>query len=59
MNPDDEAGMLGGQQMGYLADMLAQYMDGSREQPAKMQENLEGLSDDDLDALVNYYGSMQ
>ena len=41
---DDEAGMLGGQQMGYLRNMFAQYADGSREQPGKMQEKLELLS---------------
>jgi len=56
---DDEAGMLGGQQMGYLRNMFAQYADGSREQPGKMQEKLELLSADDTEALVNYYGSIQ
>jgi cytochrome c553 len=44
--------------MGYLADMFEQYLDGSREQPAKMQENMEQLSEDDVAALLNYYGSM-
>jgi sulfide dehydrogenase cytochrome subunit len=58
-NPDDEASMLGGQQMGYLRNMFAQYVDGSREQPSKMQEKLEALSADDLEALVHYYGSIQ
>ena len=56
---DDEAGMLGGQQMGYLRDAFAQYADESREQPGKMQEKLELLSADDTEALVNYYGSIQ
>ena len=58
-NADDEASMLGGQQMGYLRTTLAQYKDGSREQPKKMQEKLDPLSDDDVEALVNYYGSIQ
>ena len=58
-NPDDEASMLGGQQMGYLRNMFAQYVDGSREQPGKMQEKVELLSADDVEALVNYYGSIQ
>ncbi len=58
-NPDDEAGMLGGQQMGYLRDTFAAYADGSREQPGKMQEKLEALSADDVEALVHYYGSVQ
>lgn len=58
-NADDEASMLGGQQMGYLRDMMAQYRDGSREQPSKMQEKTDALSDDDVEALVHYYGSIQ
>ena len=58
-NPDDEASMLGGQQMGYLRNMFAQYKDGSREQPSKMQEKVDALSADDVEALVNYYGSIQ
>lgn len=58
-NPDDEAGMLGGQQMGYLRNTLADYADGSREQPGKMKEKLDALSADDVEALVHYYGSVQ
>lgn len=58
-NPEDEASMLGGQQMGYLRNMFAQYRDGTREQPAKMKEKVDALSDDDVEALVNYYGSIQ
>lgn len=58
-NPEDEAGYLGGQQMGYLADMFAQYIDGSREQPGKMKEKIDLLSEDDVAALLNYYGSIQ
>ncbi len=58
-NVEDEAGMLGGQQMGYLRNMLAQYGDGSREQPSKMKEKLDLLSADDVEAVVNYYGSIQ
>lgn len=58
-NPEDEASMLGGQQMGYLRNILAQYRDGSREQPAKMKEKVDALSDDDVEALVNFYGSIQ
>lgn len=58
-NPDDEAGMLGGQQMGYLRDAFAAYADSSREQPGKMQEKLDALSADEIEALVHYYGSVQ
>ena len=59
MNPEDEAGFLGGQQMGYLRNMFAQYAEGSREQPKKMQEKMDALSADDVEALVNFYGSQQ
>ena len=58
-NPDGEAGMLGGQQMGYLRDTLAAYMEGSREQPGKMKQALDAMSADDIEALVHYYGSVQ
>ncbi len=58
-NPDDEAGMLGGQQMGYLRATFAAYMDGSREQPGKMKQALDEMSADDIEALVHYYGSVQ
>jgi sulfide dehydrogenase cytochrome subunit len=58
-NAEDEASMLGGQQMGYLRDMMAQYREGTREQPKKMKEKLDPLSDDDVEALVHYYGSIQ
>ena len=58
-NPEDEASMLGGQQMGYLRNIFAQYRDDSREQPSKMKEKIDALSDDDVEALVHYYGSIQ
>jgi len=58
-NVEDEAGMLGGNRMGYLRNAFAQYQAGTREMPKKMQENLDGLSADDIEALVNYYGSIQ
>lgn len=58
-NPEDEASMLGGQQMGYLQNMFEQYADGSREQPGKMKEKMDALSADDAKALVHYYGSIQ
>ena len=45
--------------MGYLRNMFAQYKDGSREQPSKMQEKVDALSADDVEALVHYYGSIQ
>ncbi len=58
-NPDDEAGMLGGQMMGYLRTTFAEYKDGSREQPGKMKEKMDLLSSEDEEALIHYYGSIQ
>ncbi len=58
-NPDDEAGLLGGQMMGYLARTMGEYRAGEREMPKKMKEKVDLLSDDDVKALVNYYGSIQ
>ena len=58
-NAEDEAGMLGGQMMGYLEATFAQFSDGSREQPKKMKEKFDTLSAEDKTALLNYYGSIQ
>ena len=58
-NPEDEAGMLGGQMMCYLRTTFAEYADGSREQPGKMKEKMDALSAEDEEALIHYYGSIQ
>jgi len=58
-NPDDEASILGGQWMDYLAASLAEYRSGEREQPGQMEEKINELSDDDVKALLNYYASLQ
>ena len=58
-NPEDEASILAGQQMGYLNDTFAEYMSGEREQPKKMEEKLSALGEDDIKALVHYYASQQ
>ena len=58
-NAEDEAGMLGGQMMGYLKTTFGQFTDGSREQPKKMKEKFDTLSADDQKALLHYYGSIQ
>lgn len=59
MDPEDEAGMLGGQWMGYLRSTFAEYAAGDRDQLDKMQEKMDLLSDDDVEALIHYYGSQQ
>jgi len=58
-NPEDEAGILAGNMMGYLQDTLAEYRAGEREQPQKMEEKVNALSDDDVKALVHFYASQQ
>jgi sulfide dehydrogenase cytochrome subunit len=58
-NPEDEAGILAGQWMGYLEATFAQYAAGDRDQPKKMEEKMAALSDDDVKALVHYYASQQ
>ena len=58
-NPDDEASILAGQTIGYLTDTMAEYRAGEREQPKKMEEKVNALSDDDVKALVHYYASQQ
>lgn len=58
-DPEDEAGMLGGQQLGYLRSTFAEYAAGSRDQPEKMAEAMSQLSADDIEALLNYYASIQ
>jgi len=58
-NPEDEAGILSGQWIGYLEATFAEYASGDREQPKKMEEKLAALSADDVKALVNYYASQQ
>lgn len=58
-NADDEAGILAGQWMGYLRTSFAQYAGDERPQDKKMREKMEGLSADDVEALVHYYASQQ
>ena len=58
-NPDDEAGILAGQQMGYLKTTFAEFASGEREQPGKMKEKMDLLSADDVNALLHFYASQQ
>lgn len=58
-NPGDEASILAGQWMGYLRVTIAEYAAGEREQPGKMKEKMDSLSDKDTEALLHYYASQQ
>ena len=58
-NAEDEASILAGQWMGYLRQSFADYASGARPQDRKMQEKMDALSADDVEALLNYYASQQ
>jgi sulfide dehydrogenase cytochrome subunit len=58
-NPDDEAGILAGQWMGYLEHTFAEYASGDRDQDRSMKEKMDQLSADDTKALLHYYASQQ
>ncbi|MDH3577586.1 MAG: c-type cytochrome [Gammaproteobacteria bacterium] len=58
-NADDEAGMLGGQSIDYLRNSLKEFAADTRGQPKKMKEQFDMLSEADLEALANYYASIQ
>ena len=59
MDPEDEAGMLGGQWMGYLRSTFAEYAAGERDQMDKMKDKMDLLSEADIEALLHYYASQQ
>lgn len=56
---EDEAGMLGGQQQGYLRNAFEEYAAEARYQPEKMQKVMNELSAEDIEALLHYYASVQ
>ena len=56
---EDDAGILGGQWMPYLRHVLGEYKSGKRIVPEIMKAKLDKLNDADIEALVNYYGSLQ
>lgn len=58
-DPEDEAGILAGQWLGYLQVTIADYKSGERQQPEKMKQKMDALSADDTTALLNYYASQQ
>jgi len=58
-NPEDDAGILAGQPMGYLKTTFKEYRSGERKQPKKMQPKVEALSDEEVEALIHFYASQQ
>ncbi len=57
--PSDNAGILAGQKMSYLREQIRFVRDGKRYTSKKMRLLLEGLDDADIEAVVQYYGSIR
>ena len=57
--PDDDAGILAGQWMPYIRHTFEEFSSGKRPIPKKMKPKFDELTKDDVDALVNYYGSFK
>jgi sulfide dehydrogenase cytochrome subunit len=56
---DDDAGILAGQWMPYLRHSFEEFSSGQRPMPKKMKPKFDELTKDDIDALVNYFGSFK
>lgn len=55
----DDGGIIAGQWAEYLQIALTEFQDKKRPMPKKMAEKIEGLSKDDVDALIHFYASQQ
>lgn len=55
----DDAGILAGQRMQYLKAQFENFKSGKRMPPKKMKVKIDKLEKDDIDALVNFYGSIE
>lgn len=58
-DPEDDAGILAGQWMPYLTEQFEEYTADKRPMDKKMKPKIEKLSEDDIKALINYYGSFK
>jgi len=58
-DPSDDSSLLGGQPLGYLKAALADFKAGKRQAEKKMNDKISKLSNADLEALANYYASLQ
>lgn len=55
----DDSGILAGQWMPYVRQALKDYSAGDRPMTKKMEKKYKKLSDDDIEALIHYFGSFQ
>jgi cytochrome subunit of sulfide dehydrogenase len=58
-NADDDAAILAGQWSPYLLEQCHAFRSGDREPPSKMKKKIDDLSDEEIEALVNFYASQQ
>jgi len=56
---DDDAGILGGQKMSYLRNEIKNFKEGKRPISKKMKPKLDSLDNDEIEALIHFYGSVQ
>lgn len=56
---DDDAGILAGQKMAYLKEQTEFFLAGKRPMHKKMKPKIEALSKDEVDAVLQYYGSLK
>ena len=56
---DDDSGILASQWLPYLQYSMVDFKDGSREMAKKMKKKVEKLSDDELEALLQFFASQQ
>lgn len=56
---EDDTGLPAGQWMPYLRHTLKEFKNGGRPIPKKMRKRLEKVHGEDVEALVNYYGSFK
>ena len=57
--PSDHAGILAGQKMAYLRQQIQFFKEGKRPMNKKMKPKLEAADDSELEAVINYYGSLK
>jgi sulfide dehydrogenase cytochrome subunit len=56
---DDDSGILASQWLPYLQHSMEDFRAGSREMAKKMKKKVDKLSDDELDALLQFFASQQ
>jgi sulfide dehydrogenase cytochrome subunit len=57
---DDDASILAGQWIPYFEQVFSDYANGDRQMlDDKMKEKVDPLSDEDINALIHFYGSQQ